>query len=503
MNKATEIRTELEKKVHGLFSKRPFSDVLDQLLAMDIDFYIVGGVVRDLALDREVKDLDLLMPKGGLRVARKLADDLGAAFYPLDEERGTGRVVFRSSELFVDVASMQGTLEQDLRSRDFTVNAVAVGLSSWPETEVVDIVNGLQHILDRRLSAVSEDSFRSDPVRVLRLVRFMAALGFRPDARTWTLATESVAGLAQISAERIRDEIVHIVETRRLTDSLSRLSDLGADAVVLPELDDLKGIPQPAPHFDDVYNHTLSVVEYTERHLRLVDGGKPGGEADSALVEELGEFFPKVQEHLSQELSWGRTVRCCLKLAAVAHDWGKPKTFSLEDGDIHFYRHESVGGELAQARLRALAFSRAEVDWVSKLVRLHMRIHDLAHSERITDRAIFRLVRDAGDTLPSLVLLNLADHRGTYQDRLDMGRWIERLRLVKRILDFFYHRLGARLPKPILSGKDVMQLWDIPPGPEVGRILRSLQEAQAVGEVSTREEAIEWVERFVSAGDEP
>ncbi len=493
MKMTAGIEADLIEKTRDLFSREPFSDVLAGMLKHCGELYLVGGAVRDLALGREIKDLDFLVPSDGIEIARSVANALGAAFYPLDEERDVGRVILRSSSLLIDVASMRRRLRDDLLGRDFTINAIAVELSSWPDLNVIDIAGGLRHLSEGKIVAVSNRTFTADPVRVLRLVRFIATLGFRSDESTWNLAKGSSSNLVEVSAERIRDELVRIVDAPGLAESLRRLDDLGALQPVLPEMEDLKGVRQPPPHVDDVYHHTLSVVSHTERIVHLIEGGDPLDEPEGLLVAELREYFPEMKEHFSSRVSGERNARCCLKLASIAHDWGKPKTYSEEDGRIHFFGHETVGAEMAQERLRLLAFSRAETNWVVKAVRLHMRIHDIAHSNPVSKRAIFRFVREAGEMTPSLVVLNLADHRGTHQAKLDIERWQERLSLVDRILEFYYKRLGERLPKPILSGSEIIERWKIHPGPTIGKLLRGLQEAQAMGEVSTREEAVEWV----------
>ncbi len=480
--------------------------VLDTVykLKRDRDVYLVGGFVRDALMGRASHDIDLMVPPPATPLARKLADTLSAAFFPLDEARDVARVLVQrpDGDLWVDVAAMRGSLKEDLLARDFTVNAIAMDITRWPEAKIVDPLHGAEDIRAKLLRAVGPDSFRSDPVRVLRLVRFASTLGFGIEENTWNLAREAARLLPAVSAERIRDEIVHMADASGFAKAVVRMDELGVLQYTFPEMLALKGLEQSPPHVKDVFNHTLAVVDWVEVFLDCIHGVSCSEDTEAnremaAFFREYGEEF---SDRLDRTLVAGRSEVSLLKLAALAHDWGKPKTRSVgEDGRIHFFEHDLVGAEMVARRMRALAFGQKEIRLVGNLVRLHMRIPMLHNSPKVTDRAIFRLVRDAGDGLPELVLLSLADHRGTYGDTLIPERWKARLALVRRILDFRFKRLGGALPKPLLSGRDLMQIWDIPPGPGMGELLDALAEAQAMGEVRDRDEAVRWVEERIGA----
>ncbi len=463
--------------------------------------YLVGGFVRDALIGRESHDIDLLVPPPALPLARRLADTLSGAFFPLDEARDVGRVVIRrpGGDLWVDVAAMRGSLEEDLRARDFTVNAIAMDIARWPdEVAIVDPLHGEEDIRARLLRAVAPDSFQGDPVRVLRMVRFASALGFAIEENTWNLAREAARLLTQVSSERIRDEIVNMAGYRGFAKSVVRMDELDVLPYTFPEMLELKGLEQSPPHVEDVFHHTLAVVEWLEVFLDCIYGVScpEETEADREMAKFFRDYAGEFAARLDRSLVMGRSKKALLKLAALAHDWGKSETRSVgEDGRIHFFNHDLLGAEMVARRMRALAFGQKEVRWISGLVKLHMRIPLLGRSQKVTDRAIFRLVREAGDGLPDLILLSLADHRGTYGDTLILERWKSRLALVRRILDFYLSKLEGSLPKPLLSGRDLMEMWNVPPGPGMGELLDALAEAQAIGEVRSKEDAIEWMEK--------
>ncbi len=470
-------------------------------LRHDEPTYLVGGFVRDALIGRESHDLDILVPPPAVPLARELANRLSAAFYPLDESRDVGRVVIRTSDgyLWVDVARWRGSLDEDLRARDFTVNAIAMDITRWPYIETVDLLGGGSDIQSKVLRVASPESFRSDPARTLRLVRFMASLQFSAEKRTWELAKEAVPLLPLVSTERVRDELVKMAESQDFSQSILRMDALGLLPYTFPEVLDLKGIQQSPPHMKNVFEHTLAVVDWTEKIIACIHGNCPNGtEADREMARFLLEYREEFSSRLAQMPVAGRSRKALLKLAALAHDWGKPKTISVgEDGRIHFFQHDLLGAEIVASRLRKLAFAQKEVRWVGNLVKLHMRISSLHRSPKITNRAIFRLIRDAEDSLPDLVLLSLADHRGTYCENLILDRWVSRLALARRILDFYLEGLKGALPKPLLSGRDLIEIWGLPPGREIGCILQDLVEAQAVGEVKTRDDAVEWANKRI------
>ncbi len=245
---------------------RPWPEVVEAVrAALPADareVYLVGGAVRDWLLGRPLYDVDLVVPRGALALARTLANHLGAAFYPLDAERGFGRVVWESprGRVFIDLAPYRGaSLEEDLRARDFTINAMAVPL--YGELRLIDPTGGLRDLREKVLRACSERSFEDDPLRVLRAVRLSALLGFRIEPRTAKLMRRAAPLLPTVSAERTTAELFRILNLPRPTAPLKALAELGALAHVLPELDAARGVPHlPTPN-EDLWLHSLHTAE--------------------------------------------------------------------------------------------------------------------------------------------------------------------------------------------------------------------------------------------------
>jgi putative nucleotidyltransferase with HDIG domain len=272
-------------------------------------------------------------------------------------------------------------------------------------------------------------------------------------------------------------------------------------------LESLKGVTQSWPHRFDVWWHTLLLVDTLEGVIAAITG-REGGSSTLAGVPSsawgdigrlLNQFADDVATHLAVEVSSGRDRAGLLKLAALLHDIAKPETWSQEeDGRIHFYNHDLVGAQIAAVRLQELRFSRDEVERMRVLVGQHLRPAHLARAERVTRRAVYRYFRATGCGGVDVVLLSLADHLATYGPNLQEGRWTRRLEVAETLLTHcFEHYEKTVDPPPLLTGSDLLNELEMSPGPRVGRLLEKVREAQAAGEVRTREEALAFAGRIL------
>ena len=415
----------------------PWQTVLQLAGERGARIWLVGGAVRDALLGRSVHDWDFAVDRDALGLARAVADALGGAYFPLDVERGAGRVIMVDADatrLELDFAVLRGAgLEADLSTRDFTINALAIDETG----ALVDLTRGKADMDARRVRATNERAFHDDPVRLLRAVRMEAGLGFEIEPQTVAWIRRDAALLTLPSAERVRDEFVRLLVMSDAATHLQRLDEFGLLPHVVPELESLKGVTQSSPHRFDVWQHTLLIVDTLEGVVAAVTGeeaeprtlaGVPLA-AWGDLARSLGQFADDIATHLAVEVSSGRDRAGLLKLAALLHDVGKPKTWSQdEDGRTHFYNHELVGAQMAAARLQELRFSRDEVERMRVLVGQHLRPAHLARAERVTRRAVYRYFRATGCGGVDVVLLYLADHLATCGPNLQEDRWARRWR---------------------------------------------------------------------------
>ncbi len=460
----------------------------------------VGGAVRDALLRRPVHDWDFAVDRDALGLARAVADALGGAYYPLDAERDTGRVILvveDGARLELDFAALRGdSLEADLLARDFTVNALALDERGG----LVDVTGGAGDLEAGLIRAVSERTFRDDPVRLLRAVRMEAEQGFEIESQTAAWLRRDAPLVSLPAAERVLDEFVRMLMAQDASIPLQRLDEFGLLPHVMPELESLKGVAQSPPHRFDVWHHTLATVNTLEGVIAVATSqeASPRAMADvppaawGDLARVLGQFSGDVTAHLAVEVSSGRDRALLLKLAALLHDVGKPKTSSQdEDSRIHFYNHELVGARMAAARLQRLRFSRDEVERIRTIVGQHLRPGHLARAEEVTRRAVYRYFRATACGGVDVVLLNLADHLATWGPNLQEARWARRLEVAETLLIHYFERYEKTVaPPPLVTGSDLMAELGLEPGPQIGRLLETLREAQAAGEVNTREEAL-------------
>ncbi len=462
-------------------------NVLDQVLAFiadqNVEAYFVGGWVRDELLGRTVKrDLDLAVDGDAVELARAFADKHRGAFYLMDEEHDVARVIL--GDTYVDFARLRGTLREDLATRDFTINAMARQLGS---NELFDPFHGQKHLALKQICAVSDQAFQNDPVRLLRAVRFAGELGFTIGAHTEKLIRRDAPLLAFASPERARDEFFKILALPKPSGLIRQLDDLGLLAALLPEVTALKGVTQSAPHAYDVLEHTARVLDAIEAI-----------QADGYAAVANGTCVAELQTHFAQIVSAERTRGTLLRLAALLHDVGKPPTRTVDEaGAIHFYAHEPRGAAMSEALMRRLRFSNDEIAIVTRVVAEHVRPAQLAREPRLSNRAVYRFFRDAGDAGVDTCVLMLADQRGKTAAREEADD--ARYRAANAILldRFFRARDTVIAPPALIDGRTLMQALQIEAGPRVGELLEAIREAQAEGEVKTREEAIAFARRQV------
>lgn len=488
------------------WSTPEFEAVLTALLAEQEPLYVVGGAVRDALLSRDVgvTDLDLALASPVLPVARRVADRLGWAYYPLDAERDVARIVLNregAPPLVCDLAALRGDLADDLALRDFTVNALALEIRRDHRPRLIDLWGGADDLQARLIRAVSPQSLAADPVRMLRAVRFAGQLGFTLDGETERQIQPLADQVTQASPERQRDELWKILALPCPGDAVAELHRLGLLVHVLPEAAATDHIRQSPPHHLDVFGHTVQVMNYAAA-LRDWLTGQTNSLPDAELQSALSSWREKLATHFAEELSAGHSRAGWLTWHALFHDTGKPAAFSEEADDagerrIRFFGHEDVSATIAAERSNALRFSRREVQVAQAVAAAHMRPHHLSDAFPdgvISRRACYRFLRDTatgerGDrTGLDVLLLALADRQAPGKAR--GGDWGEYLSGITGIIDFAFAPNTAVAGNTLVDGNTLMRSLDLAPGRMVGFLLESIAEAQAAGEVTSRDEAL-------------
>lgn len=434
---------------------------------------LVGGPVRDAILGRLGNDLDFTTnahPKDSEKILKKWADavwDIGAAFGTIAGKKDEITVeitTYRSENYQKDsrkpVVEFGENIEGDLSRRDFTINAMALELTS-DEPTFIDLFNGVEDLQNKVIKTPGkpEDSFTDDPLRMMRAIRFISQLNFTIDQSVITAIKEMAHRLSIISSERIRDEFIKIIMSDNPRLGIALLVECGLADIFLPEIPKLKLEIDEHHHHKDVYEHSLTVLEQA-----------------IALEPRLG------------------AANLTLRLAALLHDIGKPKTKALiPGGGVSFHHHEVVGAKLAKERLRTLRFDNHIVKDVGQLVFLHLRFHGYGSGEW-TDSAVRRYVRDAGELLDHLHLLTRADCTTRNQKKAQMlANTYDQLE--QRIKELMQQEELNKI-RPDLTGEQIMQILSIKPSPMVGKAYDFLLELRLengpLGEEKAKQALLTW-----------
>jgi putative nucleotidyltransferase with HDIG domain len=410
-----------------------------------------------------------------------------AACFALSEDFGSWRVVAREHAWQVDVEPLRGqSIEADLALRDFTVNAIAEPIAGGAP---IDPLGGLADLRARRLRMAAPGAFAEDPLRVLRLVRVAVELDLEPEAETLRRAGAHADALGGVSAERVFVELRRIVAAAQARRGVEMMDALGATAAVLPELEALRGVQQSRFHHLDVYGHTLEVLD---RAIELTSAtGRIAPELDASIGAQRAEVDTLLAEPLADELTRGDALRW----GALLHDAAKPLTREVrpEDGRVTFLGHDARGAELARAVLERLRASERLRAHVAALVRNHLRLGFLVHEPQpLARRTVFGYLRACSSVEVDVTLLSIADRLATRGDRAQEA--VQAHLAVARGLLGDALRWRAEGPaRPLLRGDELARELRIPTGPRVGELLEELAAAQYAGEVSTRDQAFDYV----------
>jgi putative nucleotidyltransferase with HDIG domain len=447
--------------------------------------WIVGGAVRDVLLGEPVSDADLAVERGREEAAaRAIAKVAGGSAFRLSEEHATWRAIASTDGWHVDVVALRAEdIDQDLRARDFTVNAIARPLEGG---DLIDPTGGLGDAEARLLRAASDQAFRDDPIRLLRAPRLASRHDLAIEAGTIELARAAAERAADPAGERQFAELRGIVAGPQPLRGLELMDELHLTGVVLPELDALRGVVQNPNHHLDVLGHTLAVLE---EWLGL--------EAEMASFGR--ELAPEIDEFLAEPLADELSRREALRFGAIFHDLGKPETRSEGSGYVTFIGHDEIGARIIAEISGRLRMSRKLGTYLQGLALHHLRLGFLIHQRPLSRRTVYDYLVATEPVAADVTLLSVADRlaaRG--QGPLASTEMVEaHLDLAREMLRdaLAWHRDGP--PRPPLSGDDLSRELDLEPGPELGRVLEELRAETFAGEISGRDAALERARRLI------
>ncbi len=463
-----------ELAIRSLIERAPLASSLAQAFkANGFTLALVGGPVRDAILGRLGNDLDFTTnarPLATKKILQHWAEsvwDTGIAFGTVAGKRGDTTVevtTYRTESYDPDSRKPEveygDSIEGDLSRRDFTVNSMALELTG--DTPVfIDPFNGLQDLAAKllRTPVRAIDSFTDDPLRMMRAARFAAQLDFEIDPEVFTAMKDLAKRIEIISAERVRDELIKIIMSKNPRAGITLLVDAGIADLVLPEIPKLRLEVDEHHHHKDVYEHSITVLE-------------------QAISQETRLAGPNL----------------VIRLAALLHDIGKPKTRAfIEGGGVSFHHHEVVGARLAKKRLHALRFDNDTIDAVELLTSLHLRFHGYGN-EDWTDSAVRRYVRDAGELITHLHVLTRADC--TTRNKNKAARLSARYDSLEARITVLMEQEELSKIRPDLDGQQVMSLLNLKPSREVGQAMDFLMELRLeqgpIGSEKATQALLQW-----------
>lgn len=407
--------------------------------------------------------------------AKELAERSAGHFVLLDEENDTARVVTDDGDCFDFAACVGGSLETDLKRRDFTINALAWD-PAQPE-QIIDIVGGLADIEEKKIRVISEQSFIDDPLRLLRAYRFAALLQFDIDDLTVGYIKEHQSKITNVAAERINAELFLMLDTSNAGQQINAMGNMGLLESIFPELLATRKVTSNAYHHLGLFEHSVETLVQAEKAL-----------------EEMPEWS---RQCLAEPLNSGVTRAAASKLAGLLHDIGKPETWVITpEGKHTFIGHDKLGAEMIAPLAKRMKWSRPLERFMEKLVRWHLRPGHLFQQGPPTDKARYRFYKTIGAELPELIVLAMADFRSTCGPGLQVGRKQAEENLFELLNQFSVYQIGQKNEYRFLDGNAIMKLLGIKPGPVIGQLLDELLEAQALGEVTDEAQAASFVQHL-------
>lgn len=438
--------------------------------------YLVGGSIRDLFTKNCVFcDRDISI-KGAENFARKIANKWDGTFIELDNENKIYRVVLPDKINFLDISELQGnTIEEDLKRRDFTINAIAYDLAS---DKFVDVTGGLKDLKNKVLRHIDDKNFEDDPLRILRAFRFYAVTGFKMTIELENALKKYLPLALNPAKERINYEIMKLFGGDFASGALLKMDEFGLLEKIFPCVTEMKKVPPNTHHHLDLFHHVVETV----RQIEILYNEISGFEKEHLDAIDFGGF-PRINH---------------LKLAGFLHDIGKFSTWTIEEGGRHrFIKHDDVGSKMVVPLLRDLKFSKKQIEYISCMIKNHIYPSNVIVAPSLNDKVMMRYVRKMGDNVIDNIILAKADRLSARG--VDITEEIVNANIsgLDKLLDFYLSKKDSLAPLPkLIDGREIMEILNIKPSPKLGEIINAINEAQLNGDISTHEEAVNYIKNL-------
>ena len=448
----------------------------------DNEIYLVGGAVRDFLLGKTTYDRDLIvLDEDAKSFAKKIAELFEATFVTLDEENKIYRLVLPDKINYLDVTNpIENSLERDLMRRDLTINSIAVNLKTM---EVVDLCGGITDLQHGVINCINTHNFVDDPLRLLRVYRFQSLYGFELSHGVIEAVCKYSDLISQPAVERINYELIRLFSGPFAFKALLNMDKTWLLEKIFPIVKELKQVPPNTHHHLDLFHHSIETVKQ--------------------LSGIFANSSSEVKDHMNRVDFGGASRIAHLKLAAFLHDTGKFSTWTIEEdtGRHRFIKHDEVGAKIAADILRKMSFSNKQIDYISQMIRNHIYPSQVMSAPEINEKIMMRYVRKSGDNAIDNILLAQADRLSARGEAVSDEMVKNNISNLNRLLEFYLSVRDKLEPLPkLLSGNEVMEILKIQPSPKLGEILNALHDAQINGDVTTKEEALNFIRQFEISG---
>ncbi len=440
--------------------------------------FLIGGFVRDILMDKDSHDRDLIIIEDELEIfAKDLADKINAYFIELDAVNNIYRLVLEDKINYIDIAKpIENDFEKDIKRRDLTINAIAYDIN---KEQFIDIVGGINDIKNKKIKGISPQNFEDDPLRLLRIFRFYANTGFDLDKSLIKIVKENYKDINKPAKERITAEILKLFEGKYASDALLKMDECNLLEEIFPIYKEVKKIPSNSHHHLDLFHHLAETVKQLQ-----------------TLYENSEE---EIKKYLDLEKGFGVKTIAFLKMAGFLHDIGKPSCWTIEEetGRHRFIKHDEIGSKLVVPILKNLKFSKKQIEYIKKLIKFHIYPSSMMSAPDVTDKAYMKFYRKMDDCVIDVIFLAEADRLSARGEKVTQEMVDRNISNLSWLLSN-YLKMKDNI-KPIdkfLDGTDIMEILGISQGPELGKIINALKEAQISGDVNTKQEAIDFVKKF-------
>ncbi len=443
----------------------------------NINIYLTGGAVRDFILDYPINDFDFAIENNVREISHEFSKMISGKFIELDDKHKIYRVV--KNEVEYDFTEFKGkNITEDLLNRDFSINALAISHNDFSylndiseksrkiRKEILfDPANGKYDIKNSIIRALNSKIFVKDPIRLLRAIRFKAELGFNIEKNTEEMIFKKRKLIKQSASERIHDELLEIFSSEQTAELIKYMEDkVKLFSEIFPGIDKLKTTGKCRYHNENVWIHSLDMLKLFEEFSK----------------KNKINYFPN------------KNAIPLMKFAILFHDYGKIFSKTKKNGVVHYYGHAKIGAQKTEKIFLDLKFSKKEMEYIKTLVRYHMQILYIYNDKKVSDKAIYNFFKKVGDLASDVIFISALDVGSTRRLNGQVNKAISYWEYINNLLNKYYN-MQSKIIEPLLNGKEIMEILGIKEGPEIGNIIEKLKEAQALGKIEEKDEAIKFV----------